>query len=298
MILTTFLRAELFLQSTNSGNDCPPTRLHELQGGKVPNEKLTCNMSKLEATILHGGMIPVSTVLFPRCSYIFFNSLNVSAALLLNSSSWLQYEAAAQILVEIGSVEFLSQLRLHSDPSLHPLIDKIIEQLLKLPQNAADSAGPEKEHCSSTSSSSSAISQQTSTTESSTDYGSYLKVSKQSFGLTDESTALPPEYLERASSVGTSTQSSVPGSTSSSNMEASERLRFGVVGERPQACFPYVVSPAGMTSAAQEDRSERNPRTEPNGKLAYKVKAKWVRLTVGSSIMPRGIFSMAEAFSK
>ena len=196
----------------------------------------------------------------------------------LNYSSWLQYEAAAQILVEIGGVEFLSQLRLHSDPSLHPLIDKIIEQMLKLPQSAADSADPEKEHCSSTSS---VISRQTSTTESSTDYGSYLKVSKQSFGLTDESTALPPEYLERASSVGTSTQSSVPGSTSSSSMEASERLKFGVVGERPQPCFPYVVSPAGVTSAAQEDRSERNPRTGPSGKLVYEVKTRCVRLTVG-----------------
>lgn len=199
----------------------------------------------------------------------------------LNYSSWLQYEAAAQILVEIGGVEFLSQLRLHSDPSLHPLIDKIIEQMLKLPQSAADSADPEKEHCSSTSLSSSGISRQTSTTESSTDYGSYLKVSKESFGLTDESTALPPEYLERSSSVGTSTQSSVPGSTSSSSMEASERLRFGVVGERPQPCFPYVVSPAGVTSAAQEDRSERNLRTEPSGKLVYEVKARCVRLTVG-----------------
>ena len=183
--------------------------------------------------------------------------------------------------MEIGGVEFLSQLRLHSDPSLHPLIDKIIEQMLKLPQSAADSADPEKEHCSSTSLSSSGISRQTSTTDSSTDYGSYLKVSKESFGPTDESTALPPEYLERASSVGTSTQSSVPGSTSSSSMEASERLRFGVVGERPQPCFPYVVSPAGVTSAAQEDRSERNLRTEPNGKLVYEVKARCVRLTVG-----------------
>ena len=216
----------------------------------------------------------------PKCHYIFFRfyaflPINFSACLSLNSSPRLQYEAAAQILVEIGGVEFLSQLRLHSDSSLHSFIDKIIEQLLKLPQGAANSADPEKEHCSSTSLPSLAISRQTSTTESSTDYGSYLKVSKQSFGLTDESTALPPEYLEKASSVESSTQSSMPGSTSSSSMEASDRLKFGVAGERPQPCFPYVVSPAGTTSATQEDRNKRNPRTGPNGK---KVKARWVRL--------------------
>ena len=175
--------------------------------------------------------------------------------------------------MEIGGVEFLSQLRLHSDSSLHSFIDKIIEQLLKLPQSAANSADPEKERCSSTSLPSLAISQQTSTAESSTDYGNYLKVSKQSFGLTDESTALPSEYLERASSVGSSTQSSVPGSISSSSMEASDRLKFGVTGERPQPCFPYVVSPAGTTSATQEDRNKRNPRTGPNCKLVKKVKA-------------------------
>jgi len=45
--------------------------------------------------------------------------------------------------VEIGGVEFLSQLRLHSDPSLHPLIDEVLEQLLKLPQSATDTLDSE-----------------------------------------------------------------------------------------------------------------------------------------------------------
>ena len=36
-------------------------------------------------------------------------------------------------MVEVGGVEFLSQLRLHCDPALHSLIDDILEQLLKLP---------------------------------------------------------------------------------------------------------------------------------------------------------------------
>ena len=53
----------------------------------------------------------------------------------------MQHTTAAQTVVEVGGVEFLSQLRLHCDPALHSLIDDILEQLLKLPaainQNSA-----------------------------------------------------------------------------------------------------------------------------------------------------------------
>ena len=47
-----------------------------------------------------------------------------------------QHEAAAVNLVNLGAVEFLSQLRMHSDPGLHPLIDESLELLLKLPASA------------------------------------------------------------------------------------------------------------------------------------------------------------------
>lgn len=242
-----------------------------------------------------------------------------------------QHEAAAHVLVEIGGVEFLSQLRLHSDPSLHPLIDEVLEQLLKLPQSATDtldsetapqeynssgtslpslaSANPPSDSSSgervqdsssergsnmaiasvavsevhkpsdqrlqsamdSTSSgelSKESSSQQTFTTESTTDYGSYLQVSKQSFGLTDESTpytGLPPQYLERTFSVSTSAQSNASGSTSSSSVETTESQRFGVIGQRSLPCFPYTVSPAGPTSVAHEIKSEGRDKTEANG---------------------------------
>jgi hypothetical protein len=45
----------------------------------------------------------------------------------------LQYESAGRTLVSIGGVDFLSQLRGYCDPSLHPLIDDTLEQLLQVP---------------------------------------------------------------------------------------------------------------------------------------------------------------------
>lgn len=44
----------------------------------------------------------------------------------------LQHESAAQMLLEMGGVEFLSQLRLHSHESLHSLIDIILDHMLNL----------------------------------------------------------------------------------------------------------------------------------------------------------------------
>ena len=45
----------------------------------------------------------------------------------------LQYDSAATTLVSIGGVEFLSQLRGHIEPSLHPLIDDTLEHMLRVP---------------------------------------------------------------------------------------------------------------------------------------------------------------------
>lgn len=53
-----------------------------------------------------------------------------------------QHEVAAGTLVEIGGVEFLSQLRLHCDSSLHFFIDETLEHLLKLPHHLFPTAGP------------------------------------------------------------------------------------------------------------------------------------------------------------
>lgn len=44
----------------------------------------------------------------------------------------MQHDNAAQMLLEMGGVEFLSQLRLHSHESLHGLIDTILDHMLNL----------------------------------------------------------------------------------------------------------------------------------------------------------------------
>ena len=46
---------------------------------------------------------------------------------------FVQHREAASTLVDLGGVEFLSQLRLHCDESLHSLIDEVLEQLLQQP---------------------------------------------------------------------------------------------------------------------------------------------------------------------
>ena len=45
----------------------------------------------------------------------------------------LQHSSAAQIYVDIGGVEFLSQLRSNSESSLHKLIDEILDNFFHLP---------------------------------------------------------------------------------------------------------------------------------------------------------------------
>ena len=56
-----------------------------------------------------------------------------------------QHEHAAQTLVAVGGVEFLCQYRSHSDPSLHPLIDAITDQLLTIPQSRSVLVLPQSE---------------------------------------------------------------------------------------------------------------------------------------------------------
>lgn len=45
----------------------------------------------------------------------------------------LQHSAAAQIYLEVGAVEFLSQLRPNLDPGLHKIVDAILDNLFHLP---------------------------------------------------------------------------------------------------------------------------------------------------------------------
>ncbi len=50
-----------------------------------------------------------------------------------------QNTTAAYTMLEVGGVEFISQLRPHCDTALHPIIDDILEQLLQLPTTPQES---------------------------------------------------------------------------------------------------------------------------------------------------------------
>ena len=54
----------------------------------------------------------------------------------------LQHESVAETLVDIGGVEFLSQLRQNCDPSLHSLIDETLEHLLRIPSTSTCELSP------------------------------------------------------------------------------------------------------------------------------------------------------------
>jgi len=58
-----------------------------------------------------------------------------------------QHSSAAEIYVDIGAVEFLSQLRPNIDPSLHRLIDSILDNLFHLPTTAVTTDDRAQHEC-------------------------------------------------------------------------------------------------------------------------------------------------------
>ena len=51
---------------------------------------------------------------------------------------FLQHSAAAHIYLEVGAVEFLSQLRPNLDSGLHKIVDAILDNLFHLPTANAE----------------------------------------------------------------------------------------------------------------------------------------------------------------
>ena len=69
---------------------------------------------------------------------IFFWLFLVEVAVLMCSFFNVQHSSAAQIYVDIGAVDFLSQLRPNVDSSLHRVIDSILDNLFHLPAASVD----------------------------------------------------------------------------------------------------------------------------------------------------------------
>ena len=182
-----------------------------------------------------------------------------------------QHDAAALTFVEIGAVEFLSQLRLHCDPSLHPLIDEILELLFKLPQGAISQMNSPASHTPSVEqqythyheaqepsdvrTAGIELTQDTFTTESTTDFGSYLEISKQSFGVGEPRSLpyLPQCYLQKT--VSLSNTQSEPSSESTWSLEGQ---KDAVHGSRKEGSLPYATSlPLGTGDGNAEKSAVR-----------------------------------------
>ena len=55
---------------------------------------------------------------------------------------YLKHSAAAQILQDVGAIEFLSQLRSDVPKSLQPVIDQILENTMRLPEVSDETLSP------------------------------------------------------------------------------------------------------------------------------------------------------------
>lgn len=53
-----------------------------------------------------------------------------------------KHSSAAQILQDIGAIEFLSQLRSDVPKSLQPIVDQILENTMRLPEVADETLSP------------------------------------------------------------------------------------------------------------------------------------------------------------
>ena len=62
-------------------------------------------------------------------SYVCLSIVCLSVC--MNAFVCVQHAVAAGTLVDLGGVEFLSQLHLHCDVALHPLVDESLEHLLQ-----------------------------------------------------------------------------------------------------------------------------------------------------------------------
>ncbi|XP_064398202.1 rotatin-like isoform X3 [Halichondria panicea] len=181
-----------------------------------------------------------------------------------------QNATAALTIVEVGGVNFLSQLRPHCNPALHPLIDDILEQLLRLPTlhtscntsttsfehpEAAysskspsiatttgefadnESSGPTNGKCIRTDSDISAASSLN--TVRTSDVGSYMEISRESFGLktASQQPTLPAQYNSSHSLSGGSTQLS--SMVVDSSQEVGETGRLGGMRYTESRVIPH-----------------------------------------------------------
>ena len=179
----------------------------------------------------------------------------------------LQHETAVQTLVELGGVEFLSQLRMHCDPSLHPLVDEVLEHMMMLPSNLVGlaSRGNHTSPSNSTLSPNSRL-----TTDTTSDMGSYTPTCKDTPGPVENRTgggascSLPPQCMERV--VPTESCVNVPHqSPSGADLAASEAamMRPRLVGTDAHCSLAAVSGPSSRGPSDAATLQGEHPLPQP-----------------------------------
>ena len=178
-----------------------------------------------------------------------------------------QHEKAVQTLVDLGGVEFLSQLRLHCDPSLHPLIDEVLENIMMLPSDLVGMTPPG--NCTIPSTTSSSNSQLT--TDTTSDIGSYTPACKATVDLTEnragEAGVLSPPPSQRPEwtgpqESGTSVPLQPSGGTNIAPLEA-VMMRPHLVGTDAHCGMPAVLRPPHFMSHDRGVPQEGHPPSSP-----------------------------------
>ncbi|XP_041375404.1 rotatin-like [Gigantopelta aegis] len=101
-------------------------------------------LSKLEHKLICDADLVNERHLFIRLLEWFnFSSCPKTEEVLALLNRLSQHSAAAEIIQDIGGIEFLTQLRENVEPSLRPIIDQILENAMKLPEIRVKLHAPE-----------------------------------------------------------------------------------------------------------------------------------------------------------
>ncbi|XP_071091563.1 rotatin-like [Haliotis cracherodii] len=144
--------------------------------------------SKLEHKLICDADLINERHLFIRLLEWFnFSSCPKAADVLVLLSRLSQHSAAAEILQDIGGVDFLTQFRENASPGLRPVIDEILEHTMRLPEVKASAHAPE---CIYNKPADTGLSQTITTIDEST-RTNQMSATPRSFGQVSMTTSLP-----------------------------------------------------------------------------------------------------------
>ncbi|KAL5467654.1 hypothetical protein EMCRGX_G031915 [Ephydatia muelleri] len=235
---------------------------------EIRTRSLRSIIFKLRSNIIQSSdLLKETSLLASLLEWFNFDEWALESQVLGLLSELSQHEKAVQTLVDLGGVEFLSQLRLHCDPSLHPLIDEVLENIMMLPSDLVGMTPPG--NCTIPSTTSSSNSQLT--TDTTSDVGSYTPACKATVDLTEnragEAGVLSPPPSQHPEwtgpqESGTSVPLQPSGGTNVAPSEA-VMMRPHLVGTDAHCGMPAVLRPPHFMSHDRGVPQEGHPPSSP-----------------------------------